>query len=629
MLFSNDGRCHVRTILRGDRMSREKLLRFSSTNLLQIIVTLILIGSISFWSMGGCSKKGGGDGFPQPREINSRNGVLRTILETLLATNFLENSATGEIDEVNTPTYNGNLVGPTFRINPGDSIQFDIINSFPPNPENQRLGAFPKNPFTTNYHSHGLTVSPDGISDNVFRRMTPSETPYPVQIDVGSDHQSGTFWYHPHKHGSVSFSFFGGMAGFIIIEGGPGDLNEVPEIAAAREVLMLFSVIRTDENGNVPFVNQEADQFSSDGGATNGLWFTFINSNFYFVTNGVTNPILKMRPGEVQRWRLLDAASGETLPIALEGHSLHVLANDGINVPEMITLPVNEPYVMGAGNRVDLLIKAGEPGTYKLQILDPMGPYSVTPQGIAPGARTARIGLDFPAPTYPIILATIVVEGNEMNMDLPDGPLPETSGLPTREEMIETPPDEVRSIAFEICGKRVFMNDPANRLPSCGWYFDLYDADYWGGIEFTSLLMARDADDEGIPNPVVDPEMPRIDYEKEGLFTGDENLFDNMFAGNFEEWTIINRTFSDHPFHIHVNPILITHINGEALPVPEWRDTILIPGATGSMNINEADFGTVTFRTFYDPAVPGSFVFHCHILTHEDVGMMQKLTVFP
>ncbi len=146
---------------------------------------------------------------------------------------------------------------------------------------------------------------------------------------------------------------------------------------------------------------------------------------------------------------------------------------------KLITLPVNEPYVMGAGNRVDLLIKAGEPGTYELQILDPAGPYSITPQGIAPGARTARIGLDFPAVTYPVTLATIVVEGNEMNMDLPDGPLPETSGLPTREEMIETPPDEVRSIAFEICGKRVFMNDPANRLPSCGWYFDLYDADYW------------------------------------------------------------------------------------------------------------------------------------------------------
>jgi len=115
---------------------------------------------------------------------------------------------------------------------------------------------------------------------------------------------------------------------------------------------MLFSVIRTDENGDVPFVNQEADQFSSDRGATNGLWSTLMNSNFYFVTNGVTNPTLKMRPGGVQGWRLLDAASGETLPIILENHELHVLANDGINVPEMITLPVNEPYVMGAENRV-------------------------------------------------------------------------------------------------------------------------------------------------------------------------------------------------------------------------------------------------------------------------------------
>jgi FtsP/CotA-like multicopper oxidase with cupredoxin domain len=119
-------------------MSRENLLKATRANLFPIIGIFILIGSISFWSMGGCTNKGGGDGFPQPREINSRNGVLRTILETLLATNFLENSATGEIDEVNTPTYNGNLAGPTFRINPGDSIQFDIINNFPENPENQK-----------------------------------------------------------------------------------------------------------------------------------------------------------------------------------------------------------------------------------------------------------------------------------------------------------------------------------------------------------------------------------------------------------------------------------------------------------------------------------------------------------
>ncbi len=610
-------------------MSRENLLKVTRTSLLQVIGIFLLIGVISFWSIGGCSSSNNnGDDFPQPREINSKNGVLRTVLETLLATNFIENSETGELDQVNTPTYNEDLIGPTLRIKPGDSIQIDLINNFPENPEEQRLGAFPKDPFTTNLHTHGLTVSPDGISDNVFRLMEPGTT-NPVQVDVAADHQSGTFWYHPHKHGSVSFQFFGGMSGFLIIEGGPGDLNEVPEIAAAKEILMAFQVIRTDADGEVPFVNEDAQQFSSDNGATNGLWAPFQSSIAYFTTNGKTNPTLHMRPGEVQRWRMLDAASGETLPVALQGHSLHVVANDGINVSEMLTLGIGEPYVMGAGNRADVLVKAGEPGIYLLQVLDPAGNYSVTPQGVDPAPRIARVGNDFPAVTYPVTLATIIVEGSEKSMDLPDGPLPVTSGIPTVEEMLDAPLDAERNMAFELCGQGGRQTMPENRLPSCGWYFDLYDADYWGGITFENLLMARDADDEGIPNPVVDPEMPRIDYEKEGLFTSAEPLYSDMFGGNFEEWTLINRSFSDHPFHIHVNPFLITHINGQALPEPEWRDTILVPAATGSTNINEADYGTVTFRTYLDPLFPGDFVFHCHILTHEDVGMMQKLTVHP
>jgi FtsP/CotA-like multicopper oxidase with cupredoxin domain len=187
-------------------------------------------------------------------------------------------------------------------------------------------------------------------------------------------------------------------------------------------------------------------------------------------------------------------------------------------------------------------------------------------------------------------------------------------------------PDAMRNVTFEICGQGGQQQQPENRLPSCGWFFNLYDADYWGGTAFTNLLMARDADDTGIANPTPTPELPRIDYQKEGLFTADEALFDNMVVGNFEEWTIWNRSNSDHPFHIHTNSFLLTHINGEALPTPEWHDTLLIPAATGGAgNINNAAFGSVTFRTWYDPRFTGSMVFHCHVLTHEDVGMMQRL----
>lgn len=565
-------------------------------------------------------------GFPQPETIHSSDGVLEGFLETRLAENTITNPETGESNNVVTPTYNGNLIGPTLRVKPGDTINLDIFNNFPENTHDQRSGAFPHGQFTTNIHTHGLTVDPGGISDNVFREMTPGNV-YPVEVKIPSNHECGTFWYHPHKHGSVSYQFFGGMSGFLIIEDCEGGLDNVPEVKAAEERLMAFQVIRTDDEGKTPFVNMEATQQNSDQNETNGLWSNYIDSKAYFTTNGVLNPVVKMKPGEIQRWRMLNTTSGLSLALSLENHQLHVIANDGLTVENMVSLDENEPYLIGTGNRVDLLVKAGEPGVYELKALDPSVPRSVTYDGIDPAERFSRIGGDFPDPEYPITLATVVVEGDAVEMDLPEGPLPYPRKIPGVQEMLETEPDAERNVVFEICGKRARQQDPDNRLPSCGWYFNLYDDEYWGGEPFTSILMMRDGNDKGIPSIPFDPEMPRIDYLKEGSFHPAEPLFGDMYAGNFEEWTIENRTNSDHTFHIHINPFLITHINGKPLEVPQWRDTILVPAATGGNSINDATFGSITFRTWFDPRFTGSFVMHCHILTHEDVGMMQRLDI--
>ena len=67
----------------------------------------------------------------------------------------------------------------------------------------------------------------------------------PVLITIPDDHPSGTFSYHPHKHGAVTYQMFGGMAGFLIVEGGPRTLDAVPEVKAARDVVMGFQVSRT------------------------------------------------------------------------------------------------------------------------------------------------------------------------------------------------------------------------------------------------------------------------------------------------------------------------------------------------------------------------------------------------
>jgi FtsP/CotA-like multicopper oxidase with cupredoxin domain len=122
-----------------------------------------------------------------------------------------------------------------------------------------------------------------------------------------------------------------------------------------------------------------------------------------------------------------------------------------------------------------------------------------------------------------------------------------------------------------------------------------------------------------------------VDFQKEGLFTEDEPLFDDMIAGNYEEWTVVNRFFSDHTFHIHQNHFLVTHVNGQPLNPSEWHDTMIVPAAPleQPQGINEATFGSITFRIHFNPVTVGSFVMHCHILNHEDIGMMQRLDIVP
>jgi FtsP/CotA-like multicopper oxidase with cupredoxin domain len=490
-----------------------------------------------------------------------------------------------------------------------------------------------------------------------------------IKVDIPKNHPSGTFWYHPHVHGAVTYQLVSGMAGFLIIKGGPGTLDDLPEIKAAKDLVMGFQVIRTDLQGNVPTVNEQATQFGTFPFGTmdptlQGPWSTFGldgapgRSFFYYTTNGVTNPTLHMRPGEVQRWRLLNAAQGENLLLALQGHDMNIVAMDGITTSNVVNLPSGTPIVMGPGQRYDVLVKAGAPGTYLLQSLDPATSASVSPSGIDPQQRNSRMSFDFPTPcstnpssanpspscagqlAYPFPVATIVVDGDPVDMQLPTGPLPVPAGLPTADTMLNTPPNAERHVAFEICGEAMGtqMEMPQNRLPSCGWYFARYGApSFWGGAPFRTLEMMRDADDAGVPNN--DPNMPLVDFKKEGLFTPDQPLFSDMIANNYEEWTVINRSFSDHPFHIHQNHFLVTKINGQTLPTPEWHDTINVPGSqpqpTNPLppppqpSINTNPIGSITFRIWFDPVTVGCFVTHCHILTHEDLGMMQRLDILP
>jgi FtsP/CotA-like multicopper oxidase with cupredoxin domain len=654
--------------------------------------------------------------FPQPEVRRSHRGVLRTTLHARISTNEMldQNAQPPETVEIHPPTFEGTIPGPTLSVEPGDKLNILLVNDLPANPTDERGSGnfFPHDEYTLNLHTHGLTVSPLGISDNIFREMRPG-TANQIEINIPKDHPSGTYWYHTHKHGSVTFQFLGGMAGFLLVKGGDETLDSVPEVAAAKDVLMGFQVIRATNEGNVVFVNEKTQQFGTfpfiDFSTTpptlppienQGIWSTYgidggvplspegrypgKPSLFSYTTNGVANPTLHMRPGELQRWRLLNATDGDNLQLVLVsteegkvGLGLNVVAMDAITVPKTYRLNPGDPLVIGPGQRMDVMVKAGQPGTYLLQTLDPntgvvqasVSPYrdASFPDGIDPRARVARHSFDFPSPcpalggslsdcvsgqfAYPVTLATIVVSGEAKDMDLPADPLPTPQGLPSVATMLSRTPDAVRNVAFEICGDIPGTPQdpnlrPALQLPSCGWYFEKYGAAYWGGAPFYNLEMMRDSDDAGVPTG--NTAMPLVNFKKEGLFDPTEPLFPDMIAGNYEEWTVYNRSFSDHPFHLHQNHVLITKINGITLPQPEWHDTLNVPGAlclkpscpalqpTGPIdpehkpvNINDSTPGSITFRTYFNPVTAGCFVMHCHTLNHEDIGMMQRVDILP
>jgi FtsP/CotA-like multicopper oxidase with cupredoxin domain len=416
-------------------------------------------------------------------------------------------------------TYEGTVPGPTLRVRPGDVLKVDIVNDLPPNRD--PIPAYVDRPHlhnTTNFHSHGLHVSPSGISDNVFRSMDPGNA-YRVEIAIPHDHPAGTYWYHPHHHGGADLQIASGVAGTLIVE---GDFQSVPEIATARDRVLVLGGAVFDEFGMVE-----------------DLETLFGETSVRFLTvNGQREPAIAMRPGEVQRWRFLHAGYQDDLKLVVKDHELHVIARDGIPLGRIEN--AGSELLMAPGQRVDVLVKAGAPGTYDMRTI----PYD---QGYKP--------LTGP-------LARLVVSGAPMTMRLP--------------ESLPQPP--LRSIAdHEITGRRTLTFGSNAPGPSAHWQEYLFTID----------------------GKVFDPD--RVDQR--------------VALGAVEEWTLLNPDLDDHVFHIHVNPFQVTHLNGTALPTPVWLDTAILPR-----------HGSLTIRSRFDDFT-GLYALHCHMMNHEELGMMQVVEV--
>ncbi|MGA8875719.1 MAG: multicopper oxidase family protein [Candidatus Korobacteraceae bacterium] len=86
--------------------------------------------------------------------------------------------------------------------------------------------------------------------------------------------------------------------------------------------------------------------------------------------------------------------------------------------------------------------------------------------------------------------------------------------------------------------------------------------------------------------------------------------------GSLQHWRVINATTELHPFHIHQVHFLAYAVGETSVETPQWLDTVNVPYDGGSVDL---------IMDFTDPIIRGMSVFHCHLLTHEDKGMMAKI----
>jgi FtsP/CotA-like multicopper oxidase with cupredoxin domain len=116
-----------------------------------------------------------------------------------------------------------------------------------------------------------------------------------------------------------------------------------------------------------------------------------------------------------------------------------------------------------------------------------------------------------------------------------------------------------------------------------------------------------------------------VEGQRPRLFTMDEPPAIVTKVGAVEDWTIENHTSEEHAFHMHQIHFLVMAVNGVAVANPTLQDTFSVPFWSG-----KGPYPSITVRMdFRDPNIAGTFVYHCHVLDHEDAGMMAKIKVEP
>jgi FtsP/CotA-like multicopper oxidase with cupredoxin domain len=541
--------------------------------------------------VAGCPRPESGSDVPEPGDLRSRGGVLRL---DLTVRNHREKDGSTRYCYV----LPDGSQSPTLRLRPGDLLILRLKNalsdteaavsgavamplaSMSANSDPCTSGAMSST--STNLHFHGLTVAPVCHQDEVLKTsIQPGDAPFEYRFKIPENESPGLYWYHPHIHGFSTAQVLGGASGALVIEG----LERVNSAVAGLPERVL--VIRDQDllNPGAPPSQSEpvvpAPLLDSDGDSGNnntgyGKPAKDLSVNYVPVPYPDYPPAsMRLKPGERQLWRVLNASTVTYLHLALlfdhVPQQLGVVAIDGVSIN---TRDRNDRNVAWADH-------IGVPPGGRVEFIINGPPLGVAGMLITRSVDTGKGGEN--DPNRPLAAVIAAANAREPSSSLPHSskPLPRAS-LPW---LGSVTPVRVRKLYFSQK-----QADPTNPRSPVTFFLTV----------------------EGQTPTPFDPTSTVPDIV--------------VKQGDVEDWIIENRSVELHAFHIHQTHFLVLDWFGMPVNEPFLRDTINVPYFDNRMTA----YPSVRLRMdFRDPNTVGTFVYHCHLLEHEDGGMMGTIRVEP
>ena len=539
-----------------------------------------------------CLRPSAGSAVPEPEDLRSRNGELTV---DLTIHNYVE--ANGSVRYCYT-TADGK-VSPNLRLSPGDLLILNLKNDLTDlshgavadehhhahadtteNGDPCMSGLMTA--ASTNLHFHGLTIPPVCHQDDVLNTsIQPADAPFQYRFRIPANEPPGLYWYHPHIHGFSKAQVLGGASGALIVEGIERAIKEVAGLPERALIIRDQDLLNPNAPPSksepvVPKMLIDRDGDAANNGTGFGKPAKDLSINFVPVPYPDYPPaVIEMKPEERQLWRVLNASAITYLNLEIlfnrAPQPLGLVALDGV--------PLNENG--RSGDSVDWQTHLGVPPGARVEFIVKGPPLGTTELFVTRSVDTGPGGENDPNRAIAKIIASEVAAEPRSKFAVSPKPLP-ASGAPW---LGDVAPVRTRRLYFS---ERLLDPDKPN-----------------GPTEFYITV------DGQTPVP-FDP--------KSGL--------PNIVAkqGTVEDWIVENRSNELHAFHIHQLHFMLLNYLGRPVSEPFLRDTVNVPYYNG----RSLEYPSVRLRMdFRDPNTIGTFVYHCHLLEHEDGGMMGLIRVEP